>query len=71
MEMKTVNSSNLAAVGYDSNSQIMRVEFNNGGIYEYYNVPQEKYEELIVASSVGSYFHHNIKNGGYKFSKIS
>lgn len=60
MEMKTVTSSNLAAIGYDSTQAILRIEFNNGRVYEYYDVPQHVFDELETADSKGTYAAANI-----------
>jgi len=60
MEMQPVESSNLAAVGYDLSQAIMRIEFKNGRLYEYYDVPQYIYDELLAAESKGSYAAKNI-----------
>jgi KTSC domain len=62
MERQPVSSSNLASVGYDPNSEALEVEFKNGRIYQYLNVPQSVYEALISAPSVGAFFNANIKN---------
>lgn len=62
MERIAVNSSNLASVGYDAPSQTLEVEFNHGGIYQYYDLPEKIYTELMSADSIGSYFSHNIRN---------
>ncbi|POA88920.1 KTSC domain-containing protein [Pseudomonas protegens] len=62
MERVSVSSSNIAAVGYDEFSQTLEVEFLNGAVYEYYDVPEYVYQELISASSVGGYFAQRIKN---------
>ena len=62
MERKSVSSSNLASVGYDEPTQTLEIEFNHGGIYQYYNVTESVYNDLMNAGSVGSYFSHNIKN---------
>ncbi|WP_417854921.1 KTSC domain-containing protein [Xanthomarina gelatinilytica] len=70
MKRDYVNSSNLASVGYDSDSNILEVEFLKGGIYQYYDVPESEYNSLMNASSHGSYFDLNIKKGGYRYSKI-
>jgi len=67
--MITVSSSNLASVGYDSETQTLRVEFRSGGVYEYHNVSETEYQGLMSASSKGSYFHQNIKDC-YSYSKI-
>lgn len=69
MERQSVSSSNLATVGYDEEKEILEIEFNHGGVYEYYDVPKEEYEALMNANSLGSYFFHNIRDG-YEYSKI-
>lgn len=67
MERQPVDSSNIASVGYDSNSEILEVEFRKGGdVYRYFNVPDIEYKRLIGAhelgSTIGKYFAANIKN---------
>lgn len=56
MERTRVSSSNLRSVGYESNEETLEIEFHNGGVYKYFNVPQNRYEGLMNASSKGSYF---------------
>jgi hypothetical protein len=70
MKRKPVTSSSLASVGYDSKSQILEVEFVHGGVYQYFDVPPEVYKELINASSVGSYYQMEVRDGGYDYVKI-
>jgi hypothetical protein len=65
-----VSSSNLAPVGYDPNEKILEIEFHNGGIYQYYNVPEHLYRGLMAASSHGSYPDTYIKKAGYRYRKI-
>jgi KTSC domain len=48
-------SSSIASVGYDSETLTMEVEFTNGNIYQYFDVPQGVYEELITAESAGQF----------------
>ena len=55
MHMQRVSSSNLAAVGYDSDTATLRILFHDGSEYEYYNVPLQVYNGLMSASSHGSY----------------
>ena len=59
MKRILVKSSNLKAVGYES--EIMEIEFLNGSVYEYSEVPQEKYDDLMSASSQGKYYNQYIK----------
>ncbi len=67
MQMIPVNSSNLASVGYFSST--LRIQFHNGGMYEYDNVPYQVYVELMNAASKGHYFHTHIK-GFYPYRRI-
>lgn len=69
MERVSVSSSNIASVGHDESSKILEVEFLNGSVYEYYDVPEHVYQELISAYSVGGYFVQRVKNA-YGFSRI-
>ncbi len=69
MIRKSVSSSNLHSVGYDPESQTLEIEFNNGGIYQYYYVPESVHNELMSASSHGKYFHRHIKNK-YRWTRI-
>jgi len=62
MERIPVSSSNLAAIGYDPDTGSLEVEFTNGSVYEYKNVPLLVYEELMKASSHGAYLNREIKN---------
>lgn len=66
IKMIQVESSNIAAVGYDPETQVLDIEFNTGDRYSYDDVPKSTYDELMRASSVGRYFAANIK-GRYRF----
>lgn len=70
MERKHVNSSNLASVGYDPTSKTLEIEFLNGGLYQYFGVPESVYQGLMSASSHGQYFDSHIKKGGYRYNKL-
>lgn len=62
MERTPVESTNIAAIGYDSQSATLEIEFKNGSIYQYFNVPPIIAEQLLLADSKGSYLNANIKN---------
>lgn len=63
MERTPVESSNVCAVAYDPQAQVMEVEFGKGTepgeagnrLYRYGEVPAHVHEELMEAPSVGSY----------------
>ena len=61
-DMQSVSSSNIAAIGYDTESQSVYVQFLNGSTYAYKGVPEHEFENLRTAPSVGSYFNRNYKN---------
>lgn len=69
MEMTIVDSSLIRAIGYDENTNTLRLEFNKGRGYEYQNVPKEVYKGIMKASSAGRYFNAEIK-GNYSYSEI-
>lgn len=69
MERQNVTSSNIKSVGYDKETNTLEVEFNNGGIYQYFDVPEQVAEALLAASSVGGYLASNVKNS-YRFIKV-
>ena len=70
MQRQEVESSNIKAIGYDSNTNILEVEFKDFSIYHYMNVPANVYQSFLNASSVGKYFHQYIKSS-YSFIKIT
>jgi len=70
MKRQQVESSNLASIGYDAKNEILEVEFKHGGVYQYFDVPESIYDDLMNASSHGQFFDKNIKKAGYKFQKV-
>lgn len=69
MERKSIISSNLSSIGYDLSSSILEVEFKNGSIYQYFDVPESVYKKLMSAPSIGSYLNKHVKNG-YRFKQV-
>ena len=57
-----VASSNIATIGYDKEAQILEIEFHHGAIYQYFDVPEKVYEELMNSAAKGSYFMNEIKS---------
>lgn len=62
MDRLPVTSSNLASVGYESETKTLEVEFHTGDIWQYDGVPKGNYALLMSAPSVGSYFAQQIKS---------
>ena len=69
MERESVQSSNLTSMGYDSDTSTLELEFNSGGVWQYYEVPENVYYDMKNSSSLGKFFHANIK-GQYTESKV-
>lgn len=66
-----VSSSNIASIGYDAGSQTLEVEFLDGSIYQYFDVPPSVNNGLMAASSHGSYLHQHVKLPGYRYVQIA
>jgi hypothetical protein len=69
MNRTLVSSSNLASVGYDQERHVLEIEFNDGSIYQYFDVPEAEHRSLMSASSHGKYFHAHIRDS-YRYDKI-
>lgn len=66
--IETPESSNIARFFYDDVSQILKVEFKNGGTYDYFDVPPHLFEGMRHASSKGQYLAQQIK-GSYRYAR--
>ena len=69
MQRYSVASSNLASVGYDAATQTLEVEFLSGSKYQYYNVSENMYSQLMEVGSKGRFFHQYIRNS-YPYTKV-
>ena len=56
-----VHSHALAAVGYSKRLHALEVEFVNGAIYRYSNVPPEIYRDLLGAPSKAQFYDANVR----------
>ena len=61
MDRERVDSSSLSSVGYDPRSETLEVEFRNGGVYDYLDVPADEVRRLRRAESFGRYLNTRIK----------
>jgi len=68
MEREMVTSSNVLSIGYEPFSNTLEVEFKSG-IYQYYNVPEPIYEELMKSDSKGKFMSTYIKPA-YPYSRV-
>lgn len=76
MMMKQVESSQVAAIGYDPSTQTYAVQFKTKGgtpaphVYHYAGVDAEIAQQVDAADSTGSAVRRLIVNGGFEFTKI-
>jgi hypothetical protein len=68
-----VESSNIRSIAYDDASSTLDVEFNNGGCYQYFDVPRPVYNEMVAVAasgeSVGKYLNSQVK-GTYRYARV-
>lgn len=69
MERIPVQSSNISSIGYNVDSKTLEIEFNDGSIYQYFDVPNPIWESFQNADSKGQFLHQNIK-GIYRYSRV-
>jgi len=64
-----IQSSNLKSASYNTEDGTLQVTFISGGVYEYYNVPWEKFTKLRLSESQGRFFNLNIAKS-HEYKKI-
>jgi hypothetical protein len=69
MNRVTVTSSNVVSVGYDPSTMTLEVEFTDGPIYQYFDVPEMEYQNLMTSDSIGGYLNRNIK-GSFRYVRL-
>jgi hypothetical protein len=52
----------LVSIGYSRDHHILEVEFRSGGVYRFFMVPEEIYDELLAATSKGAHFNRFIRD---------
>jgi hypothetical protein len=62
MDPVPVDSTLLLWVAYSPDRQCLRLKFCSGEIYDYFQVPQTIYLDLLAAESKGRYFNRRIRD---------
>lgn len=65
-----VESSDVVSIGYDAKERMLEIEFHEGRLYRYLEVPQDIYEHFLKADSYGGYFNTYI-NGHYRYRRVN
>lgn len=66
MEMFPCQSTLIRSYGYEQAKLVMDIQFNDGSVFRYFQVPVEVIVEFVRAPSKGKYFREKIK-GAYDF----
>jgi hypothetical protein len=61
-------SSNIESIRYDDETSTLEVRFLNGGVYQYFDVPEQVKKDFEQAESKGKYLSSSIK-GHFRYSK--
>ncbi len=62
MKHTPVTSSNIESIGYDEPTKALHVKFKSGGTWTYSgDAAKAHHDAMLSASSVGGYFHKNVK----------
>jgi KTSC domain len=56
MQRSPLASTTLAAVAYQPEDALLEVEFRDGTLYHFFDVPAGCFEKLLAAASKGGYF---------------
>jgi hypothetical protein len=62
MEMYTVESSAIRAVGYDQRARLLRIVFAQGNMHDYAGVPRDVFDAFLKADSMGAFFNREIRD---------
>ncbi len=69
MKRTPVDSSAIASVGYDESRQILELEYIDGDVYRYFDVPAALHRSLLDAPSIGQFVNTEIK-GVFRYEKV-
>ena len=62
IKREPLQSTALASVGYSRRLHALEIEFRNGAIYRYLDVPPSRYRALMKAPSKARFYHENIRS---------
>lgn len=63
IEWTSVSSTAIRKIGYDKSTMQMYIDFEDSApYYTFYGVPESFFREFINASSIGKYYHQNVRD---------
>lgn len=66
---RNIDSSAITSLAWDPDYDILYVYFPTGSSWIYHSVDYDKYNALITAISVGSFFNTQIRNNSQHFAQ--
>jgi len=61
IKREPVQSTALVSVGYSKRLHVLEIEFMNGAVYRYFDVPASLYRDLLAAESKARFYDQNIR----------
>ena len=65
---ETPESSNIARFRYETETLTFEIEFKDGSIYQYFDVPEPVHDAFCQAASKGKFLHQNLR-GVYRYAR--
>lgn len=71
IQIMSVNSSTVAAIGYSNVCKVLQVDFNGGSRYRYFDVPPQVFHAFLDAPSKGRFLNNIIKSEyGFDYQRV-
>ena len=70
MKRHSIDSAEMVSVGYDKDSKILEIEFPGKRIYQYEDVPEEAYKNLMDSAEMSDRFFAKYIQYEYEYSRI-
>lgn len=62
MEMQKISSGRLRGIGYDEKARCLRLQFDNGELFEYDGITREMWIRFSSSASPWSYYCDNLRD---------
>jgi KTSC domain-containing protein len=68
--IEVMPSTVISQIHYDAEARCLRITYTSGSIYEYLDVPEIVYKEMMTWQSKGAFLNNRIKKE-YKYRKVN
>ena len=70
MQRWSTDSTTLLSVAYSSHRTLLELQFRDGAVYWFFDVPVSCVQQLLASDSKGAYFNTNIRNS-FRYQRVS